>query len=94
MSESRTVADALAKLRLADEYDAAQERGEVGQRTGRPKVVPDQNDFSPATAEEIGLTRKQIHEARTIRDAEKAAPGIVRQTLNEKLGAGRWRYQP
>jgi len=36
--------------RLADEYDAAQERGEVGQLTGHPsKVVPNKNDI-PATA--------------------------------------------
>jgi hypothetical protein len=89
MSESRIVAEALAKRRLADEYDAAQP--DEAKKGGRPKTVPDENGF---TAAEAGLTRKQIHEARTIRDAEKASPGIVRQTLNEKLGAGRWRYQP
>ena len=38
--------------RLADEYDAAQERGEVGQLTGHPsKVVPNKNVI-PATAAE------------------------------------------
>lgn len=70
--------EALAKRRLADEYDAAQERGEVGQRTGRPKVVTDGNDFVPPAAADLGLTRKQIHEARQIRDAEEADPGVVR----------------
>jgi hypothetical protein len=39
----------------------------------------------PATAEELGLTRKQVHEARLIRDAERADPGIVRRTLNERV---------
>lgn len=88
----RAQADALeieagAKRRLADEYDAAQERKEVGQRTGRPKVVPDGNDFSPS-AEDVGLTRKVIHEAREVRDAEEADPGIVRRTLDEAIEAG------
>ena len=37
---------------------------------------------------DIGLTSKQVHEARRIRDAEKRTPGMVRQTLDEKLKAG------
>ena len=63
-----------AKVHLADEYDAAQERGEVGQQTGRPKVVQNQNDFT-ATAHDVGLSRGQIHEARQIRNAEKEKAG-------------------
>lgn len=61
----KQVHETQAQCRLADEYDAAQERGEVGQRTGRPKkVVPKENDFSsPPTVTDIGLTRKQVHEA-------------------------------
>ncbi len=66
----RAQADALeieaqAKRRLADEYDAAQERGEVrGSRertTSKPEAVG---------ATDIGLSHKDIHEARQIRDAE------------------------
>jgi hypothetical protein len=53
---------------------AAEERGEVGQQTGRPKVVPDGNDFPPPTAADLGFYRKAIHEARQNRDAEKAEP--------------------
>ena len=79
--------EALAKRRLASEYDAAQERGEV-QTDGRPKTVPDENGFLPATAADVGLSRKDIHEARVIRDAEEAEPGIVRRTLDEKLARG------
>ncbi|GAA5058285.1 hypothetical protein GCM10023208_24620 [Erythrobacter westpacificensis] len=56
--------------RLADEYDAAQERGEIG-RQGKPVTVPDENGIVPATAADAGLTRKQIHEARQLRDAEE-----------------------
>ena len=48
------------------EYDAAQERGEVAKHGGG---VPDGN-VEPS-AEDVGLTREQIHEARKIRDAEE-----------------------
>lgn len=55
----------MAKRRLADEYDAAQERGEVGQE-GRPKTVSDGNGIVPITAADLGLSRKDIHEAREV----------------------------
>lgn len=56
----------LAKRRLADEYDAAQEQGEVranGERSfsGAEKVGP----------ADLGLTGKDIHEARLIREDSK-----------------------
>ncbi|MFZ5654086.1 MAG: hypothetical protein ACOY42_06775 [Pseudomonadota bacterium] len=66
--------EARAKIRLADEYDAAQERGEVaghGQR-GPGKDVVSSNVFSPATAADLGLRRDEIFEARQLRDAELA----------------------
>jgi len=75
--------EAMAKRRLADEYDAAQERGEVAS-VGQPSIIPDGNN-KPATAEELGISRKEIHEAPVIRDAEKTEPGIVRRILDEKL---------
>ncbi|NEI52682.1 hypothetical protein GR217_34250 [Rhizobium leguminosarum] len=86
----RAQADALeieagAKRLLADEYDAAQERGEVA-TVGKPVNVPDGNNKS--TAADIGLSRKDVHEARQIRDAEKADPGVIRRTLDEKLESG------
>ena len=60
--------EALAKRRLADEYDAAQERGEVASNGQRGKKdVPIENIFFPATVKDIGLTRKDIHEARQSR---------------------------
>lgn len=72
-----------AKHRLADEYDDAQERGEVAGHGGDRKInVPDGN------VENISLTRKDIHEARIIRDAEVADPGILRRVLDEKLALG------
>jgi hypothetical protein len=77
--------EAGAKCRLADEYDAAQERGEVA-KPGSKCSGPEH--LEPATAAEIGISRKDIYEARIIRDAEKAEPGIVRKTLDAALEAG------
>lgn len=89
----RAQADALeieaqAKRRLADEYDSAQELGDV-QAHGRPKNLPDGKDFQPVTAADLGLSHKDIHEARVLRDAENADPGIVRRTLDETLASGK-----
>lgn len=78
--------EALAKRRLADEYDAAQERGEVARAGGDRTKIPEENF---ATAAEIGLTHKQIHEARKIRDAEEREPGITRRALDAMLKQGR-----
>lgn len=85
----RAQADALdieaqAKRRLADEYDAAQERGEV-KSVGNPNYS--QAEELP-TAADVGLTPKQIHEAREIRDAEQAEPGIVRRALDATIARG------
>ncbi len=76
--------EAMALRRLADEYDGAQERGEVAGHGGDRKInLPD------GKVEEIGLTHKQIHEARQIRDAEEADPGLVRRTLDALLADGK-----
>lgn len=88
----RTQADALeieaqAKRRLADEYDAAQDRGEVATRDRGGANLPNgvSGGNTVATVADLGLTRKQVHEARQIRDAEKADPGIVRRVLDQRL---------
>lgn len=67
---------------VADEYDAAQDRGEVAKHgTNRfDKVeIPDENLY---TVSDIGITSKEVYEARQVRDAEEAEPGIVRRTLD------------
>jgi hypothetical protein len=79
--------EAEAKRRLADEYDAAQERGEVGQSGSRSDLVSKGNEVKP-TAAALGLSRKQILEAREVRDAERHQPGIVREVLDEALAGG------
>jgi hypothetical protein len=78
--------EAAAKRRLADEYDAAQARGEVHRHGGQmSRDVADPNIPSVA---DLGLRRDQIHHARLIRDAEAADPGLVRRTLDERLACG------
>jgi hypothetical protein len=74
----KAMADALliearAMMHLADEYDAAQARGEAP-TAGRPKtkIIPDENNFASA---------KLMMTARKIRDAEKAKPGFIEKTL-------------
>lgn len=57
----------MAKRRLADEYDAAQERGEV--RSANERTASNAEAVGVA---DLGLTHKNIHEARIIRDAEKS----------------------
>lgn len=89
----RAQADALliesrAKMRLAEEYDAAQDRGEVRRPGQRGKAIPGENSFSPPTVDEAGLSAKEIHEARQVRDAEKADPGVTARTLNEIVERG------
>jgi len=81
------VIEAQAQCRLADEYDAAQKRGEAQKAGGnRTSIIPDKNNAAKVT--DIGLTSKQVHEARAIRDAEKAKPGVVRKTVDAQLKAG------
>lgn len=86
---NRAQADALeieagAKRRLADEYDAAQDRGEARTRSDN-QHIPDGNKLALA---DIGISAKQIHEARIVRDAEEEDPGIVRRVLDDALDAG------
>jgi hypothetical protein len=79
---------ASAERRLADEVDAAHARGEVA--TGRDGpgtgII---NGINKARMKEIGLTAKQVHDARAIRDAERDDPGIVKRTLDSLVADGK-----
>jgi hypothetical protein len=89
MQADALMIEARAQIRLADEYDAAQERGEVQKAGGDRKgkiIIPDQNNDPTVT--DIGLTSKEVHEARQVRDAEAREPGLVRKTVDAKLAAG------
>jgi hypothetical protein len=70
-------------MRLAEEYDAAQDRGEVAGH-GRSKVEPD----NLTTAADLGIRRDEIHEARQFRDAERADPGIIDRTISGMIERG------
>ena len=80
--------EAQAKRRLADEYDAAQERGEVQKPGGDRTSIVRAPDNAPAKVTDLGLTRQQVSEARQLRDAEAAAPGVIRRTLDARLADG------
>jgi len=61
-----------AKIRLADEYDAAQERGEIP-KAGRPNS----SQTEKFSAKDAGLSDKEIHDARQKRNAERAKHGVT-----------------
>jgi len=65
---------ALAKRRLADEYDAAQERGEIRTQADNQAFSSVEKASGPAV-----VPPKELHEARQIRDAEIKEPGVVRR---------------
>lgn len=69
------------------QYDAAQKRGEVQGHGGQGKRDVPAGDIPAVT--DLGLTRKAIHEARQLRDAETVSPGIVRRTLDQQLAKGK-----
>ncbi|EJL57950.1 hypothetical protein PMI09_00655 [Rhizobium sp. CF122] len=73
-----------AKILIANEYDVAQEEGRAAGK-GRPKNVSDENIFKQS---ETGLTRKEIHEARKLADAERKAPGLVERAIQARIIAG------
>lgn len=77
---------ARAEMRLAEEYDAAQERGEVGRSGQRNDLVDKRNEVP--TAADIGLRRDEIFEARKIRDAENADPGLISRALDGMIERG------
>lgn len=79
--------EAAAKRRLADEYDGGQERGEIAKAGGDRSKIPDGNN-APATTAEIGISSKEIHDARQIRDVIVANPTAVREALDDILAKG------
>ena len=74
---SKLEIEAQAKRRLADEYDAAEERGEVAFGHDGPGAgVIDGN--AKAVVWDLGLTCKQVQEARQLRDAELVDSRVIR----------------
>lgn len=78
---------ARAEMRLAEEYDAAQDRGEVATgKDGRGAGVSQGN--AKATSSDLGLARKDIYEARQLRDAERDNPGLIQRSLDAMIERG------
>lgn len=75
---------ARAEMRLAEEYDDAQDRDEVAKVGQRRNVV----EHNVSIAADLGIRRDEIHEARRLRDAEQSDPGIIRRTLDGMIERG------
>lgn len=73
---------ARAEMRLAEEYDDAQDRGEVA------KAGANQHDEVLPTGKDLGLSYKDVFEARQFRDAERADPGVIRRTIDSIVDRG------
>ena len=77
---------ARAEMRLAEEYDAAQDRGEVASRGGERSGL--QHSPVAPTVADLGIRRDEIHEARKFRDAEIENPGIISRTIDGMVERG------
>lgn len=75
---------ARAEIRLAEEYDAA--KPDDGAFYGNQWSVG--GDNAPLTAASTGLRRDEIHEARRMRDAEAADPGLIERTIGDLVERG------
>ena len=65
-NHATTIIKARALKRMAELVDEGQERGEIASRGiyhGNQWSVPEQ-DISPATLDDLGITRQKLHEAR------------------------------
>lgn len=49
-------------MRLAEEYDAAQDRGEIAKQGQRTDLIPEGKKVP--TPQDVGLVPKDLHEAR------------------------------
>lgn len=74
---------ARAEMRLAEEYDQAQEDGDLPKHGQKRADVASGNISS-----DLGLRRDEIHAARKLRDAEREEPGIVARTINDMVERG------
>lgn len=74
------VGSARAKMRLAEEYDAAQQRDEVAKQGAHISE-------GKMRASDI-LPPKELHEARKLRDAERESPGLIQHAWQVVIPAG------
>lgn len=86
--------EAQARMRIADEWDNAEANGQIS-RGGRPAKNQEQGEGEKPvsvgngfTAADTGLSRKQISEARQLRNAERKSPGIAERAIAARLAEG------
>ncbi|WP_199201636.1 hypothetical protein [Mesorhizobium sp. L-2-11] len=87
LASARTAAEILdARDKAAMVYDMAKRAGRLAAaRNAYDELIP---AIHRAQADAL-ISRKAIHEARIIRDAEVVKPGVVRATVDEALAAGK-----
>jgi hypothetical protein len=68
----------IAEMRLADEVDAAQERGEVAKAGGDPIARKSGNGAAPVNLPDLGVSSQRLSEWREVRDA---GPEVVEQAI-------------
>jgi hypothetical protein len=76
-----------AQARLADEYDLAQEKGEVA-TAGQPKksiIRGLDNTLSPV---DLGISPQRMHEARKVRDVLRKDPTAIEDKVNALVEQG------
>lgn len=76
-----------AQARLADEYDLAQEKGEV-QKAGQPKKSNVAGHDNTLKTADLGLTRDQIYQARKVRDVLRENPTAIEDKVNALVEQG------
>lgn len=76
--------ESLCYVAMADAVDEAQVNGKLS-RGGRQKTVHDEDRF---TLEEVGIDKRRLHEARSIRNAERAEPGFIERVVEARLDEG------
>lgn len=78
---------ARAEMRMADEIDAGQERGELATVNTGGANIPNgvrSSDTVPATLDDIGVTRQRLAEWRDMRDAgEQVVEGAIQDALTD-----------
>lgn len=80
--------EAMAKRRFADEYEAAQARGEIVGPANRGGKKLDKSSDAVLRIADIGVTPHEINQARFVRDAESREPGIVVRALEDIASRG------
>ena len=76
-----------AQARLADEYDLAQEKGEVA-TAGQPKKSIVQSSDNTLKADDLGISRQRMQEMCKVRDVLREDPTAIEDKVNALVEQG------